>query len=170
MRTATGRHLSVPPAAREALRELGLRSPGFHPGEQKKKAVVRGQAAVVGIHIRIDGWGLTTWGLPPLPLAPGGNPGNDSGWAVAFQGEERGKDLGEKAPAPRDLGPLLPSRTPNTRNTGCAASGGLYARPCRARTRYRWRRSGGAPGTLAELGFGSPETLAEVEMSVSQVC
>ena len=41
-------------------------------------------------------------------------------------------------------------------NTALAASGGLYARPCRARMTYRWRRSGGAPVTLAVLGFGSP--------------
>ena len=53
-------------ATSEALRGHGVRSPGFHPGEQRKAAVVRGQAAVVGVHIRIDGWGLRTGGLPPF--------------------------------------------------------------------------------------------------------
>ena len=75
-----------------------------------------------------------------MPLAPGGIAGNEIGWAVAYQGEGRGKGLGEKTPAPLDLGPLLPARTPKPRNTGLAASGGLNARPCRARKTYRKQR------------------------------
>ena len=75
-----------------------------------------------------------------MPLAPGETAGIDNGRAIAFQGDGRGKDRGEKAPAPRDLGPLLPARTPNPRNTAAAASGGLYARPCRARMTYGKQR------------------------------
>ena len=80
--------------------------------------------------------GLRAGELPPI------RPAVLSAWhrnvcAVPFREAGWGRRRRGRAPAPKSEGPLLPSRTPNPRNTGLAASGGLYARPCRARMASR---------------------------------
>ena len=64
-----------------------------------------------------------------------------------------------RAPAPKSRGPLLPSRTPTPRNTRVPLRAGCTP----ALVGRGWRAGkgdqGGAPETLAVLGFGSPETL-----------
>ena len=92
--------------------------------------------AVVGVHFRIDGWGFER-GSCPTSSPPCGAPGHGSVCAVPLREAVWGRRRRGRAPAPKSWGPLLPSRTPTPRNTAGAASGGLCARPSRARMASR---------------------------------
>ena len=92
--------------------------------------------AVVGVHIRIDGRGSERVVAPHPPRR-----GERLAIAVfaGYRSRMQGGagDGGRKAPAPKCWGPLLPSRTPNPRNTAVAAVCGPRGRPCRARMTSR---------------------------------
>jgi hypothetical protein len=128
----------------------GCVAPLPHPRKRKGGSQVCRSDAVVGNHFSVGCWGPRSQeDAPSRPAAVGGRLARTA--LARYRSEWLGGACvrGEKAPAPKSEGPLLPARTPTPRNTAVAATGGLDARPCRARFQEGSKRAGGSPGTLA---------------------
>ena len=105
------------------LRALGVRSPVPRPKTRDQGLRFGTLEAVVGVHFRIDGWGLGAGELPHILLR---RVGRLAMAAFARYRSERqgGAGVGRgRAPAPKSWGPLLPSRTPTPRNTAACRCG-----------------------------------------------